>query len=333
MKGSHRIIVETERMKYEFTIRRNITIILGNSATGKTTLVEFLNMYAQRGNASGVTVQSDVPCVVFQAISGLWQATLKEIKHSIIFIDEGQSFIFSQEFAEAVQSSDNYYVLITRRPLPNLAYSTKEIYGIRTTGKYHFPEKVYQEFYPIYERESLSPSDNGNVLIVEDSGSGLEFFQKSFPNIKCISAEGNSKISPVLIKEGKRDNIIVFADGAAFGAYIENVLSIREVQKNIGLFLPESFEWLILKSGIITSNKISDILHHPEEYIDSAFYFSWERFFTDILEKETSDNPQMRYSKAHISDYYISDRNIRKIMSVLPAELKHCMELSGIIKE
>ena len=74
-------------------------------------------------------------------------------------------------------------------------------------------------------------------------------------------------------------------------------------------------------------------MHHPEEYIDSAFYFSWERFFTDILEKETSDNPQMRYSKAHISDYYISDRNIRKIMSVLPAELKHCMELSGIIKE
>ena len=70
MKGSHRIIVETERMKYEFVIRRNITIILGDSATGKTTLIELLNMFARRGAGSGVTVQSDVTCVVFSAIAG-----------------------------------------------------------------------------------------------------------------------------------------------------------------------------------------------------------------------------------------------------------------------
>ena len=56
MIGSHRIIVETERMRYEFTIRRNVTVILGDSATGKTTLVEYLNMYAQRGSGSGVSV-------------------------------------------------------------------------------------------------------------------------------------------------------------------------------------------------------------------------------------------------------------------------------------
>lgn len=37
MRGSHKVIIETERMKYEFTIRRNITVILGDSATGKTT--------------------------------------------------------------------------------------------------------------------------------------------------------------------------------------------------------------------------------------------------------------------------------------------------------
>lgn len=36
MKGSHNVIVETEHMKYTFTIRRNITIVLGDSGTGKT---------------------------------------------------------------------------------------------------------------------------------------------------------------------------------------------------------------------------------------------------------------------------------------------------------
>ncbi len=41
----------------------------------------------------------------------------------------------SEEFAEAVKGSDNYYVLITREKLSNLPYSITEIYGIRTSGK------------------------------------------------------------------------------------------------------------------------------------------------------------------------------------------------------
>lgn len=36
MKGSYHIIVQNKRIRYEFDIRRNITIIRGDSATGKT---------------------------------------------------------------------------------------------------------------------------------------------------------------------------------------------------------------------------------------------------------------------------------------------------------
>ena len=37
MKGAHRIIVETKKIKYDFTVKRNITILTGNSGSGKTT--------------------------------------------------------------------------------------------------------------------------------------------------------------------------------------------------------------------------------------------------------------------------------------------------------
>ncbi|WP_155834077.1 hypothetical protein [Butyrivibrio sp. VCD2006] len=56
---------------------------------------------------------------------------------------------------ELVQASSNYYVLITRQPLYNLPYSVQEIYGIRTTGKYHYPEQVYHEFYRIYNDSNI----------------------------------------------------------------------------------------------------------------------------------------------------------------------------------
>ncbi|MDE5892733.1 MAG: Fis family transcriptional regulator, partial [Acetatifactor sp.] len=38
MKGKYRVIVENKNIKYDFEIKRNITIIKGDSATGKTAL-------------------------------------------------------------------------------------------------------------------------------------------------------------------------------------------------------------------------------------------------------------------------------------------------------
>ena len=322
MKGSHNIIVETEHMKYTFTIRRNITIVLGDSGTGKSTLVDYLNMYSRRGIGSGVTLQSDVPCIVLNDISGQWRNILSGIRQSIIFIDEGQPFIFTEEFAAAVRDSDNYYVLITRRPLRNLPYSTQEIYGIRTTGRYHFPEKVYQEFYPIYDTESKTPVSKKTILLVEDSESGFDFFQHALPNIKCISASGNSNIATRLSDIDNNEPVIILADGAAFGAYIENIISLQEIRGNTGIYLPESFEWLILRSGVINNTEIPEILEHPENFIDSKIYFSWERYFTDLLEKKTAIDDKIRYSKSRIANYYLSNRCINKILEVIPEDIR-----------
>ena len=45
MRGKHRVIVSTKRLKYDFEIRKNLTIIRGDSATGKTTLVDIIQEY------------------------------------------------------------------------------------------------------------------------------------------------------------------------------------------------------------------------------------------------------------------------------------------------
>lgn len=48
MIGAHTIKINDNRVKYEFTIKRNITIIRGGSATGKTTLLQMLDNYDTR---------------------------------------------------------------------------------------------------------------------------------------------------------------------------------------------------------------------------------------------------------------------------------------------
>ena len=320
MKGSHHIVVESERLKYEFDIKRNITVIQGDSATGKTTLVELLNTYAVFGTESGISLQSDVKCSVYGGGTDDWKGILETYNDSIVFFDEDHSFIFEKEFAEAIKGTSNYYVFITRQPLYNIPYSIREIYGIRTSGKFHFPEQIYQEFYPIYSDIKMQVLQSP-IILVEDSGSGYQFYCRAFDGIRCISAQGNAGIAREICDLPGNCSPVVIADGAAFGAYMANVYGIIKSRSDALLYLPESFEWIILKSGVISAENLDDILSHPERYIDSAEYFSWEQYFTDILSHATENDPVKSYSKRKLASFYLEGKNLRTIINEMPKEV------------
>lgn len=148
MKGKHRVIVSTKRLKYDFELRRNLTIIRGDSATGKTTLVDMIRDYVNNPSGTPVELSCDKSCYVLEGT--LWKGQLDKIVDSIVFIDEGNEFVKSSEFAGEIQKTDNYYVIVSREALPALPYSVEEIYGIRTSGKYGTLKQKYHEFYRIY---------------------------------------------------------------------------------------------------------------------------------------------------------------------------------------
>lgn len=332
MKGSHHIIIESARLRYEFDIKRNITIIQGDSATGKTTLIELLSDYRNGRKNGPVRIEADVPCEVFAGAGDRWREMLTLIEDSIVFIDEENRFIRSKEFAEAVKNSTNYFVLITRESLPALPYSINEIYGIRTSGKYHFPEKVYHEFYPIYGKlpEQSAGTKEVVIMITEDSGSGNQFFNSFFVNNgNCISAEGNSRVYSTMRKQDVGRFLSVVADGAAFGAFVARVIEYARKRGKTLIYLPESFEWLLLKSGVVTDKEIIKILEHPETYIDSSKYMSWEQFFTELLENTTKEEIAKHYQKSKLPPYYISDSIRAKVLQILPDELRHILEIKN----
>ena len=325
MNGSHHIIVQTEKVRYEFNIKRNITIIQGDSATGKTTLVDILAEYSRMGDHRGIRLESDVPCAVYSGSESDWEYELKGLSGRIVFFDEDYKFIYSREFAAFLQSADNYFVFITRKPIKTLPYSISEIYGIRTTGKYHFPEQVYHEFYPLYDGIGNADTKTRIMVLVEDAEAGYQFYSKLVGEKRCLSANGNSNVYLNMIKASETGGVLVIADGAAFGAYIDNVVKYSRLKGNIALFFPESFEWMILKSEILDNSNISYVLAHPEEYIDSSEYPSWERFFTALLIEKTKDDAYKRYSKSHLPDYYTQGKNLKSILRVIPEEIRELL--------
>lgn len=175
MRGIHQVTISNSSVKYEFSLKRNITVIRGDSATGKTTLVEMISEYYESGEESGIELVCDKSCRVLAGRD--WQTILPTIKDSIVFIDEDNDFLPTHEFARAVRDSDNYYCLVTREGLPNLPYSVDEIYGIRSSGKYAGLKQVYHEFYHIYGEHKPYQTVIPDMVIVEDSYSGYEFFR------------------------------------------------------------------------------------------------------------------------------------------------------------
>ena len=314
MKGSYKIIVQNAKVRYEFEIRRNITIIKGDSATGKTTLVEMIGEYYDNGASSGIELFCEKNCSVLTGRN--WKSALDTMNGEIIFIDEGNAFVYSTEFAKAVQASDNYYVIVTREGLVNLPYSVEEIYGIRESGKYASLKQTYNEFYHIYGATEFHEKIKPEEVIVEDSNAGFEFFKgiSEKKEYSVISANGKSNIFKKVLESTREGKILVIADGAAFGPEMDRMVKLLKSQKNIVLYLPESFEWLILKSDVLGDREVEQILQAPEQYIDSKQFLSWERYFTALLTEKTV-NSYLQYAKKRLNPVYLQENEQKKICS------------------
>ena len=209
-------------------------------------------------------------------------------------------------------------MLVTRESLYALPYSVTEIFGIHSAGKYAYLEPVYHEMYRIYGEQPLSGSD---VIITEDSNSGYDFF--SGFHVSCRSAGGAGNVFSLL--QELSGEITVIADGAAFGSQMGRVHKLVERRAGVRLYLPESFEWIILSAGILDDHEIREILEKPYAYIDSKDFFSWERFFTALL-VEKSRKTWYEYSKHKLNPVYLQGKCRNQILSVLPDTIANMLQ-------
>lgn len=159
MRGKHIIKVRNRRVQFTLELERNITIIRGDSATGKTTLIKMLQDYEMFREQSGVVVESDKRCCVLSNFD--WEVRLPTLQNCIVFVDEGNAFVNSQEFAHAIRGTNNYYVLITRESLYQLPYSVDAVLELKETT-----------------RKASAPT-TGPIFIIKSSPTQQTIFQNS----------------------------------------------------------------------------------------------------------------------------------------------------------
>jgi len=80
MKNIQHVEVTSRRkVKFLFDLIRNITVVKGNSGTGKTTLFQMISDYNRNREDSGVSIACEKQCVAVDELD-----KIKKIKDSIV---------------------------------------------------------------------------------------------------------------------------------------------------------------------------------------------------------------------------------------------------------
>lgn len=317
MRGKIRFYFKNKKRSYSFILNRNITIINDFSGTGKSSFIRDLHNGLLDVKGRRHILKSDGYDVKILNDSN-WDsiyAGQHVYTNTIFFIDEQNPFLVTQKFAKFVSNTGAYFVIITRAHLSQLSYSVEEIYEFNydkdndlytLKPKYDLMCNDIKNKYYLGYKSNVLPA----LIITEDTGSGFSFFESL--GINCIGAGGNAEIFKK-VKENLDKNLFVIGDGAAFGAYIDDLVRLQG--NDIRLFLPESFEYMILKSKIYYDKDLNDVLHNTWKYVEYKKYSSWERYFTKYL-VDISSNTSIPYKKSGFRKGFLNKGNIKKILDL-----------------
>lgn len=322
MVGEHYFHINSIRNTYQVRLKMKYNILCGFSGTGKTLLVALLREATRNGGI--ITLESDVPVYIPRSYPDLKALDTK--RSGIVVIDEDDmTDLYNKDrlasFREITETQGHYYLLVTRKPLDVLPYSCKAIYFMveHNEGK--------RSSHRLVQRYDWKKEVDINIdsIIVEDSNSGYEFYKTVYGGIVSTS-RGNSNLYKYLLQElynGKK-GIMVVGDCSALGSQIDKLIHVVDIANKVynaevRLFLPESFEYLVLRSKIFSRFINMDKLKHTENYAETSKFLSWERYYTWLIceESERQFGSHNRYNKSHLGMYYKSDKSISHIKEVV----------------
>lgn len=104
----------------DIKLRQKITVLGGNSATGKTYIFNIIKAYSTEEEINNIL------CLNINDFgAGNMLQRIKEVSNGIILIDQADDTLKDEEINKAILTDDNYYILMGRNLLVNKRYSEK----------------------------------------------------------------------------------------------------------------------------------------------------------------------------------------------------------------
>lgn len=206
------------KVQFNITIKSRVTIIRGDSATGKTVFLECIS------NPRSSESRTDVTLYEYDPAENPVDYLRRRPSVRYVFIDEDSANKMDRlELLENILDAGYYLVIATRSPLRNLTYAITDVYYMHTENNITTLRSYYQDYSRFIAASSYA---------CEDTKSGYQYWRSRLP-VQPMSGNRNW-INYV------KDNCLI-VDGAAFGNQIADVIKYTQ-----NIYAPLSFECLLL---------------------------------------------------------------------------------------
>lgn len=312
-----KVKIATSVLSYDLKFDRRISVIKGNSASGKTTLVTAIQSIRDTDEGS---IESTLPIILGN--NDRWETDLLTCSNCIIIYDEFKAFSTAKfnSMTQLLPQKNIYLLLITRvdslvefeennynkrkKAIGGFSYSVNSIYKF----SFNISTRTYiNEPYYDYPVDNKSQPD---IILVEDSTAGFAFFKRLFKNTKVVAAtNGKSSICDDLLELSKvYNNILVLVDLAAFGCHMYDFNDNFKKSSFIVRFVDkyECFEYFLLTTNLVNHiDEVQKVLASPDEYANDAN--SWENYFEELLQKVTYHKLYKQGHSSKLNVCYVKD--------------------------
>lgn len=218
VKSETFVCLYEDTLRFEIKVESRVTILYGDSGTGKTTFIECVT------DSWDPDKRKDVAVLDYAEIDDpLGYLALKKNLTYVFIDEESANDLDRDELLEPILDAGYFLVIATRRPLLHLTYGLKDVFKLQTVDDVATVVQYYPNF------DSLPKC---KAYACEDSNSGYHYWS-CFP-----------PVTPMRGNRDWRNNIdkCLIMDSAALGNQIRDIR-----QYGVNIFLPESFEFLLLQ--------------------------------------------------------------------------------------
>lgn len=250
------IEVRNKRYNCDLVLKHKVSVIKGDSGTGKTWLTKAL---IDISGGYKVTYSQRVTPVLLNEHE--WEHQLTgDYNDTPLFIVDDCDFVFTKEFGSMFNHTGICYLILIIRTstrvgklerMNTISVSGDAIYNFVANGVEHTITADVN-----FKTVQVNKEIHCNKILCEDSGSGYTFFKHLYGKSNVTSSFGKDNIVDHIISKyeeySKLDSLLLIVDYSAIGLRLKEILSILKFcDVNVYMIVKyKSFEYMLLRSNM-----------------------------------------------------------------------------------
>lgn len=307
-------VIGDVKADFKVKLKYRINIVTGDSATGKSFLIDgFINAI----NNGGVwNYKCNKNVIVINTLNTA-KALLSTNTETLFIMDENITDAIRSGKQDVsmkdIEKSRNYFLIFDRQSTLKIECNVKAVFKLVRRVMNNSIEYRLESYFGLDKASKNNIDVNKyKYLLSEDAKSGKVFFKNILTKLITLdlNGQGNGAIARTINKDIVKSGVLIALDYDVGSISMQNIINKvigNEMIGNIGFIPMESFEELICNSEFILDAfpEIKDLVINYEDHMDASVKHSG-KYFSKILHEYIKQTPPILKSNngKNITKFY-----------------------------